>query len=152
MALPNHRDHVPGPGVKDAVGNGLPPVRDLHIGSPRLLNAAPDVGDNVLRLFVPGIVRGQDTQIRQPSSDFSHRVPPVFGPVSPAPKDTDQPPGLILPQCPKKAFHADPVVGIVHDHRTLSRRVDDLHPPVDIQMLQGVAHPLPGKIKKAAHT
>ena len=78
MAFSDDRNHIPRLGVSDAVLDSLPAVRDLHISSACLLNASSDIRDNILRLLVPGVVGGDDAQIRQLSADLSHGVTPVL--------------------------------------------------------------------------
>ena len=78
MALSNHGDHVSRLRIEDTIANRLPAVRDLHKLPARFFYAAPYIGDNILCLFIAGIIRCQDTQICQPAANLAHGVTPVL--------------------------------------------------------------------------
>ena len=86
-----------------------------------LLNAAADIRNDILHLFKPGVVCGDDGQIRHAAANLPHRVTTVLRAVSTAAKDYYQTLRMVLLRC-QKALHADCVVGVVYDDAALLRR------------------------------
>ena len=110
------------------IGDGFLPVTDLHKFSCRLSYACFNVFNDILRLFKPGIIRGDDRQVRISAADLPHFKAPQPGAVSPAAQKTYQPGRLILPQSGQQALKAHGVVGIIDHQGKRIRHRDHLDP------------------------
>ena len=92
VAFAAQDDHVVGAGLSHGTGDGLPAVFHHQIGLAQLLDALENVGNDFIRRFGPGIVRGDDGKIRQLDADLAHDGPLDGIPVAAAAEDGNEPP------------------------------------------------------------
>ena len=127
----------------DGIGNGLLSVANLHIFTVRLRNPGFDIVDDRLRLLRPGIVGSNDRQIRHPSADLAHLVPPGFRPVAAAAEETDQSVRVVGAQRPQQAFQRHGIVGIIDHQGKFVGYLHHLRPPFHLRRRKRVLHRLP---------
>ena len=136
--------------VMDGIGDGLLPVNDLHILSAGFRDSRPDIVDDGLGLLIPGIVGGDDGQIRQPAGNLSHLKTPLPGPVAAAAEKAHQPVGMILPQSGQQAFQAHGVVGVIDHQRKFIGNLHHLNASLHLRHLQSPHNILLGYLKMTA--
>ena len=100
MPLTAEDDHVPLLGLGHRPGNGLAAVLDDHVGVAGLLDLPEDVGDDLVGVLGPGVVGGDDRQVRQAHTGPAHDGPLGGVPVPAAAEDRDEPSGAEAPGGP----------------------------------------------------
>ena len=90
----------------------------------------------------PGIVRGDDRQVRQIAADLAHLVAAHLGPVAAGAKQANQPLGMVLPQGGEDVLHAHGVVGVVQQQGVVAGDGHRFHPALDLHRGQALLHGL----------
>ncbi len=86
-----------------------------YVRAPSLAKPSFDGGDDLQRVFVPGIVRGQDGPVGQPGGDPAHALPLVLVAVAAGAEDEDDPTRLELPGRHQEVLEGVVRVGVIDD-------------------------------------
>ena len=137
MAFSRQDNQIALPGVGNRVGDGFPPVADLHVFPLRLPDSDFDVLDDILGLLEPGIVGGDHSEVRQPAADFPHLVPALLRAVAAAAEHAHQPLWIILLQSGQQALQGHGIVGIIYQQREFVGNLHLLDAAFDLGLLEG---------------
>ena len=151
--LAGEQDHRGLVAAQHRLADGLSPVGDDGVVALALGHVLGDVLADGLHGLLPGVLLGEDDQVRVLAGDLPQVLPPVVGLQARAAKDGDDPPaGVLLPDGLEEGLEGELVVGVVHDHRHLFIGVGvDLHAPGDPGLHQAREGILLGHPHRLAH-
>ena len=106
----------------------------------RFLNAGHNIVDDGLGLLKPGIVGGDDGQVRKPSAHLAHLEPAQTGAVPSAAKHADQPSVPVFLQGGQKTFQRHGVVRVIDEQGEFIRHLHRLDAPFHLRGKKRLLH------------
>ena len=131
MPLAGQENHIALSGQVDRPADGLHPVTDPDPRGCGTRQAGFNFIDDALGILGPGVVAGQDHQIRKFRGDLPHQRPLQAVPVPAAAEQADQPSRRRLPKAAQDLFQGIRLVGVVDQDMVVSVRRDGFQASLD---------------------
>ena len=127
MPLARKNQNVGGAEKRERGQNRLAAVGNFHVRRAR--HPERNVADDRLRIFTPGVVRGQNRKIRAFLGNLAKFPPPQARPLADRAEQDDQTARSVFAQVTKQPPQTDSVVRVVNYRERSVRKPHDLRAP-----------------------